>query len=124
MFVGRSESAHGPFVDKNGVNLLNTGGTLVLASHGNVYAPGGQSIFTDSSSGKDIFVYHYVPVDSPDPYSDAYATLGVNAIDWSSVSTCMALTVAEGRLTSCLNVLRDGRCSQACKDVVKFSCDV
>ena len=86
MFVGRSESAHGPFVDKNGVNLLNTGGTLVLASHGNVYAPGGQSIFTDSSSGKDIFVYHYVPVDSPDPYSDAYATLGVNAIDWSSVS--------------------------------------
>ena len=86
VFVGRSTSAHGPFLDKNGRNLLNTGGTLVLASHGNIYAPGGQSIFTDSKSGKDIFVYHYVPVSSPTPYSDVYASLGLNAIDWSSVS--------------------------------------
>ena len=58
----------------------------MLASHGNVYAPGGQSVFTDSKSGKDIFVYHYVPVNSPTPYSDTYASLGLNAIDWSSVS--------------------------------------
>lgn len=86
VFVGRSASAHGPFLDKNGRDLRSTGGTLVLASHGNVYAPGGQSVFTDSKSGKDVFVYHYVPVSSPTPYSDAYASLGLNAIDWSSVS--------------------------------------
>ncbi|KAI0822073.1 glycoside hydrolase family 43 protein [Trametes gibbosa] len=84
VFVGRSSSAHGPFVDKSGRDLRQTGGTLVLASHDNVYAPGGQSIFTDSMSGRDIFVYHYVPVKSAQPYSDAYATLGLNAIDWSS----------------------------------------
>ncbi|EIW59347.1 glycoside hydrolase family 43 protein [Trametes versicolor FP-101664 SS1] len=84
VFVGRSSSAHGPFLDKNGKDLRQTGGTLVLASHGNVYAPGGQSIFTDSKSGKDVFVYHYVPVNSAQPYSDAFATLGLNAIDWSS----------------------------------------
>ena len=86
VFVGRSSSAHGPFLDASGRDLRNTGGTLVLASHGNVYAPGGQSIFTDSKSGKDIFVYHYIPVNSPEPYSDTYASLGLNAIDWSSVS--------------------------------------
>ncbi|OJT10232.1 hypothetical protein TRAPUB_13252 [Trametes pubescens] len=86
VFVGRSTSAHGPFLDKAGKDLRQTGGTLVLASHGNVYAPGGQSIFTDSKSGKDVFVYHYVPVNSAQPYSDAFATLGLNAIDWSSVS--------------------------------------
>ncbi|RDX52372.1 glycoside hydrolase family 43 protein [Lentinus brumalis] len=84
VFVGRSSSAHGPFLDKNGKDLRNTGGTLVLASHGNVYAPGGQAIFTDSKSKKDIFVYHYVPVNSPQPYNDAYSALGLNAIDWSS----------------------------------------
>ncbi|KAH9925024.1 glycoside hydrolase family 43 protein [Epithele typhae] len=84
VFVGRSTSAHGPFVDKNGRDLRSTGGTLVLASHGNVYAPGGQAIFSDTKSGKDVFVYHYVPVKSAVPYSDAYASLGLNAIDWSS----------------------------------------
>ncbi len=86
VFVGRSTSAHGPFLDKAGKDLRQTGGTLVLASHGNVYAPGGQSIFTDSKSGKDVFVYHYVPVNSAQPSSDAFATLWLNAIDWSSGS--------------------------------------
>ena len=83
--MGRSSSAHGPFLDSNGRDLRNTGGTLVLASHGNVYAPGGQAVFTDSKTGKDIFVYHYVPVNSPQPYNDAFSALGLNAIDWSSV---------------------------------------
>lgn len=88
VFVGRSSSAHGPFVDKNNRDLRQTGGTLVLASHGTIYAPGGQAIFTDSKSGKDIFVYHYIPTDSARPYDDSFASLGLNAIDWSSVSLC------------------------------------
>lgn len=66
--------------------MRQTGGTLVLASHGNVYAPGGQAIFTDTKLKKDIFVYHYVPVNSPSPYNDSYASLGLNGIDWTSVS--------------------------------------
>ena len=85
VFVGRSSSAHGPFVDKNGRDLRQTGGTLVLASHGNVYAPGGQAVFTDARSGKDIFVYHYIPANGSRPYDEAFASLGLNAIDWSSV---------------------------------------
>jgi arabinan endo-1,5-alpha-L-arabinosidase len=45
IFVGRSESASGPFVGATGKALTETGGTLVLASHGNIYAPGGNSVF-------------------------------------------------------------------------------
>ncbi|KAJ7475441.1 glycoside hydrolase family 43 protein [Mycena galericulata] len=85
VFVGRSKSAHGPFLDKNEVDMRNTGGTLVLGSHGNVYAPGGQVIFTDQKTNKDVFVYHYVPaIDSPSPYNDSFSSLGLNGIDWST----------------------------------------
>ena len=93
--VGRSESAHGPFVDQAGVQLLKTGGTIILGSHGRVYAPGGQSIFTDtyfnsstsSWQERDVFVYHYVPADGPHADNTSYADLGLNGIDWSTVST-------------------------------------
>ncbi|KAF7376731.1 Arabinan endo-1,5-alpha-L-arabinosidase [Mycena sanguinolenta] len=84
VFVGRSKSAHGPFLDKNGIDMRETGGTLVLGSHGNIYAPGGQVIFTDKKTNRDVFVYHYVPVDSPSPYNDSFSSLGLNGIDWSS----------------------------------------
>lgn len=71
-----------------------------MASHDTIYAPGGQSIFTDSASGKDIFVYHYIPTNSADPYSDTYASLGLNAIDWSSVGalcfTCLGTSTDDG----------------------------
>jgi arabinan endo-1,5-alpha-L-arabinosidase len=66
--------------------MRETGGTLVLGSHGNIYAPGGQVIFTDKKTNKDVFVYHYVPVDSPSPFNDEFSSLGLNGIDWSSVS--------------------------------------
>lgn len=39
--VCRSKSGTGGFVDQNGVSCLHTGGTLLLASHGEVYGPGG-----------------------------------------------------------------------------------
>ena len=57
----------------------------MLASHGNVYAPGGQAVFTDARSGRDVFVYHYIPANGSRPYDEAFASLGLNGIDWSSV---------------------------------------
>ncbi|KAL1950447.1 hypothetical protein VTO73DRAFT_5571 [Trametes versicolor] len=84
VFVGRSASAHGPFVDQAGVDMRNNGGTLVLASHGDVFAPGGEGIFTDSKSGKDIFVYHYLHSQGSIAYVEANSSLGLNAIDWTS----------------------------------------
>jgi arabinan endo-1,5-alpha-L-arabinosidase len=74
--------------------MRDTGGTLVLGSHGNVYAPGGQVIFTDKKTNKDVFVYHYVPVDSPSPFNDSFSSLGLNGIDWSSVSCVLSAWVS------------------------------
>lgn len=91
VFVGRSASAHGPFVDQAGVDMRNNGGTLVLASHGDVFAPGGEGIFTDSKSGKDIFVYHYLHSQGSIAYVEANSSLGLNAIDWTSVSAFVVM---------------------------------
>lgn len=66
--------------------MVDNGGTLVIASHGDVFAPGGEGVFTDSKSGKDIFVYHYLHSQGSIAYLEANASLGLNAIDWSSVS--------------------------------------
>jgi arabinan endo-1,5-alpha-L-arabinosidase len=56
--VCRSANVSGPFVDKSGASCLNGGGTTVLGSHGNVYGPGGQGIYVDSSYGTLLY-YHY-----------------------------------------------------------------
>ncbi|TRM62462.1 glycoside hydrolase family 43 protein [Schizophyllum amplum] len=81
VYVGRGASGQGPFYGPAGNELTqpNTG-SLVLGSHDNVYAPGGQSIFLDPVSGRDVIVYHYVP-------NDAFggpAYLGINYLDFSS----------------------------------------
>ncbi|KAJ7242826.1 glycoside hydrolase family 43 protein [Mycena haematopus] len=72
--VGRSSSVSGPYVDKSGVNLLNGGGTLVLASHDNVIGPGGQDLLTDVDG--TVMVYHY--------YTSAGTFLGINLLDFTS----------------------------------------
>jgi arabinan endo-1,5-alpha-L-arabinosidase len=56
--VCRSANVNGPFVDKNGVDCRNGGGTTVLESHGFVYGPGGQGIFADPTYGTVLY-YHY-----------------------------------------------------------------
>ncbi|TBU30490.1 glycoside hydrolase family 43 protein [Dichomitus squalens] len=108
VLVGRGSSPSGPFVDQSGnditlnldppsgnditlnldppsgnditLNLDPPSGTLVLGSHDNVYAPGGQSLFFDPVSGRDVIAYHYVP-------NDAFggpSYLGINYVDFSS----------------------------------------
>ncbi|KAI7153988.1 hypothetical protein KC349_g7956, partial [Hortaea werneckii] len=68
-------------VDASGNACTNGGGTLVLGSHGNVYGPGGQSVFNDPSEGP-VLVYHYV--DTTIGYADGDKRLGINKIDFSS----------------------------------------
>jgi arabinan endo-1,5-alpha-L-arabinosidase len=75
--VGRSTSPTGPFLDRNGVNLANGGGTYVLQSHGRYIGPGGQSIMNDVDG--DLLVYHYY-----DGQDNGAPKLGVNLLDWSS----------------------------------------
>ncbi|KAM0131533.1 hypothetical protein ACHAP3_006894 [Botrytis cinerea] len=57
IIMGRSTTATGNFVDKNGKALSAGGGTTLLASHGNVYGPGGQGVYLSSSG--PLLYYHY-----------------------------------------------------------------
>ncbi|GAB1192670.1 hypothetical protein APSETT444_001863 [Aspergillus pseudonomiae] len=57
--VCRSSTGRGDFVDKNGVSCLESGGTTVLASHDNVYGPGGQGVLNDKQG--PVLYYHYAP---------------------------------------------------------------
>ncbi|VDB96680.1 unnamed protein product [Peniophora sp. CBMAI 1063] len=72
--VGRSSSATGPFVDKDGVALTSGGGTLVLETHGSIVGPGGQDIMSDADGV--LLVYHY--------YTSTSSLLGINLLDFSS----------------------------------------
>ncbi len=75
IMVGRSTSATGPYTDRNGTALTSGGGTQVLAGHGSVHGPGGQSVLADSDS--DVLVYHYY-ADNGNPL------LGINLIGYDS----------------------------------------
>lgn len=55
----------GPYVDANGVSCAAGGGTIVLASHDNIYGPGGQGLLVDSTYGGVVLYYHYG--ESPPP---------------------------------------------------------
>ncbi|MDX2936774.1 arabinan endo-1,5-alpha-L-arabinosidase [Streptomyces ipomoeae] len=75
--VGRATSVTGPYYDKNGVALMNNGGTPVLESHGRYIGPGGQSILKDADG--DLIVYHYY-----DGNDNGRPKLGINLLNWSS----------------------------------------
>ncbi|THA75955.1 arabinan endo-1,5-alpha-L-arabinosidase [Streptomyces sp. A0642] len=75
IMVGRSTSVTGPYTDRNGVALTAGGGTEILAGHGSVHGPGGQSVFADTDH--DILNYHY--------YADnGTPLLGINWIGYDS----------------------------------------
>lgn len=58
--VCRSETPTGPFVDREGRTCVEGGGgTTLLASHGDVYAPGGQGVLKHPETWRAILYYHY-----------------------------------------------------------------
>ncbi|KAF1924925.1 glycoside hydrolase family 43 protein [Didymella exigua CBS 183.55] len=57
--VCRAEKVTGPYVDRDGRDCRQSGGSTVLASHGDVYAPGGQGVL-GMDDGWDVMYYHYV----------------------------------------------------------------
>ena len=79
--VGRSTSPNGPFVDRGGLALTNSGGTILLSTHGNVVGPGGGSVFTDMVGGvpTPTFVYHYY-----DGNNAGTPTLGINRLGFTA----------------------------------------
>ncbi|HEY4379906.1 MAG TPA: arabinan endo-1,5-alpha-L-arabinosidase [Acidobacteriaceae bacterium] len=55
---GRSSSPQGPFVDSNGVPMLQGGGTVILEGEGTWNAPGGGTAYVDPVSGESLLVFH------------------------------------------------------------------
>ncbi|KAF2024806.1 Arabinanase/levansucrase/invertase [Setomelanomma holmii] len=78
IMVCRATPSSGPFFDKAGKNCsTENGGTLVLGSHGNVYAPGGQGVLVDD--GKFLLYYHYA--DTTIGYAYDQTLFGFNYVD-------------------------------------------
>jgi arabinan endo-1,5-alpha-L-arabinosidase len=78
VFAGRSQSPIGPFVDREGVSLLESrvGGTPVISLNGNRWVgPGHNTVFTDFS-GQDWTIYH--AIDRNDPYLSDPDPLRIN----------------------------------------------
>jgi arabinan endo-1,5-alpha-L-arabinosidase len=77
--VGRSTSVTGPYLDKNGVNMLSGGGTMLLESTGRFVGPGHAGIFIEN--GTNWFTYHYY--DANNNAEVGRATLGLTQIQWA-----------------------------------------
>jgi arabinan endo-1,5-alpha-L-arabinosidase len=73
VMVGRSASITGPYADRAGVPMTSGGGTEVLATHGTIFGPGGQSLIADADGW--LMIYHY--------YTATDSRLGMNHVGWS-----------------------------------------
>lgn len=74
--VGRSETITGPYIDQLGQSLVGGGGTILLADHGAIVGPGGQSLFGD------VLAFHYY--DAANEALPGYPTLGLQRLDWTA----------------------------------------
>lgn len=75
--VGRSASITGPYMDRNGVNMLNSGGSLFLETTGRYVGPGHMGILFDE--GQFHFTYHYY-----DANNNGSAAFDVRPLRWDS----------------------------------------
>jgi arabinan endo-1,5-alpha-L-arabinosidase len=74
VMVGRSTGIAGPYVDRDGVMLLNGGGTQVLATDGYEIGPGGEDTLGDG-----YLAYHFY-----DARDNGAPKLGVRAVSYSN----------------------------------------
>jgi hypothetical protein len=75
--VGRSTSITGPYLDQNGVNMVNGGGTLFLEGTGKYIGPGQTGIL--SEGGTNWLSYHYY-----DANNNGAPTLDLEPLSWTS----------------------------------------
>ncbi len=72
--VSRSDSVTGPYLDKEGRNMVGGGGTILLESHGAMNGAGGQSVFGD------YLAFHYY--DGSNEAAPYIPTLGLQKMGW------------------------------------------
>jgi GH43 family beta-xylosidase len=70
VYVGRSTSPRGPFLDKEGQSMTESrvGGSIVITPNGNKWIGTGHNAVVTDLAGQDYFVYH--AIDRSDPYLD------------------------------------------------------
>mgnify|MGYP000359708002 CR=1 FL=1 len=73
--VGRSQRITGPYLDREGKDMSEGGGTLVLDSKGHVIGPGHAGIVT--VNGRDWLSFHYY-----DGRRRGMATFGLRRLEW------------------------------------------
>lgn len=65
VMVCRADEPTGPFKDAAGRDCLTgNGGTMVLGSHDDVYAPGGQGVMYSDEVDSVVLYYHYTPANT------------------------------------------------------------
>jgi len=74
--VGRSADITGPYIDKDGVNMLSGGGSPFLQTQGQFIGPGHAAIFSQGS--KHWLSYHYY-----DGSRAGRASLAVRSLQWN-----------------------------------------
>ena len=87
VFVARSRSPLGPFLDRDGVAITSTrvGGTPLLAQNGNRWVGTGHDTVVTDFAGQDWIIYH--AVDRNDPYYAGQPTYTkrpvlIDPLDW------------------------------------------
>ena len=87
VFVGRSRSPRGPFLDKEGLDMTAsvTGGSVLLTQNGNRWIGAGHHAMMTDASGKDWIVYHAIDRDEPwltEPYGINRRPMLIDPVDW------------------------------------------
>jgi hypothetical protein len=75
--VGRSTAVAGPYLDRNGVSMVNNGGSMFLESTARFIGPGHVGIMNDN--GTNWLTYHYY-----DGNNHGTPTLGLGQLAWSA----------------------------------------
>jgi len=76
--VGRGTSPSGPFTDMSGTDMMQGGGTQLLAGDGVSWSgPGGQTAYLDSQNG-DVIVFHAIHLPDGAPF------LFMNSLAWTN----------------------------------------
>lgn len=77
IMVGRADAVKGPYLDRDGVPMLDGGGTELLATTGRYHGPGGQEVF--EVAGEPWLAFHYY-----DRESGGLPRLQLAPIGWSA----------------------------------------